>query len=87
MTTTAFALSAFEQIDGLLSSLLRMGEFEACADPRGYIRTSNRLFDALVDAFGYAASDAYASAEEWAAEVVARALLGTLPVVDSECAA
>lgn len=75
-------LHQFEQIDGLMGSLLRMGEFETCADPRGYIRLSNRLFDACVDAFGFAASDDYASALEWAAEIVARALIGTLPVVD-----
>lgn len=82
--TTTITLSQFERIDGLMSSLLRMGEFETCADPRGYIATSNRLFDACVDAFGFAASDAYASALDWAAEIVAKALIGTLEVLDVE---
>ena len=80
-------LSQFERIDGLMSSLLRMGEFETCADPRGYIATENRLFDACVDAFGYATSDAYASGLDWAAETVAKALIGTLDVVDPADAA
>lgn len=39
-----------ERIDSLMGELIRMGQFETCADPRGYIRTSNRLFDACVDA-------------------------------------
>ncbi|MES2904915.1 MAG: hypothetical protein V4696_12075, partial [Pseudomonadota bacterium] len=82
--TMQITLSQFERIDGLMSSLLRMGEFETCADPRGYIATSNRLFDACVDAFGFAASDAYASALDWAAEIVAKALIGTLDVLDVE---
>ena len=72
----------FERIDGLLSQLLRMGTFETCADPRAYIRTTNRLFDALVDALGYASADSWASAEECAADVVARALLGTIEIID-----
>lgn len=69
------SLQQFERIDGLLSSLLRMGEFEACADPRAYIATSNRLFDACVDAMGFGWTNDFASAEEAAAAIVTTALL------------
>lgn len=31
-------------------ALLRFGDFMTCADPRGYIRQSNILFDACLDA-------------------------------------
>lgn len=77
-------LTQFEQIDGLMSSLLRAGPCEACADPRDYIRTENRLLDACIDTLGLAFVDAYASALECAADVVARALLGTIEVLDAE---
>lgn len=76
------ALQQFERIDGLMADLLRMGPFETCADPRGYIRTSNILFDALVDAFGLAFTDDFASALECAAFVVTQALLGLTIVTD-----
>lgn len=75
-------LHQFEQIDGLLSSLLRAGPFEDCADPRGYIRISNRLFDAIVDAMGYEWASDFASAEEAAAQVVTMALTSTSFVTD-----
>ncbi|CAB5162608.1 hypothetical protein UFOVP152_39 [uncultured Caudovirales phage] len=75
-------LHQFEQIDGLMSSILRMGPFETCADPRGYIRASNVLLDKLVDAFGLAFVDTYADALECAAAVVAAALLNPACVVD-----
>ena len=75
-------LPQFEMIDSLMAQLLRMGEFETCADPRAYIRTSNRLFDACVDAVGYDYANDFASALECAADLVARALLGTIAVLD-----
>lgn len=78
----AITLSQFEQIDGLLTSLLRAGPFETCADPRGYIRTSNRLFDACVDAMGYEWTNGFASAEEAAAAIVTMALLDASFVAD-----
>jgi hypothetical protein len=78
----AITLQQFEQIDGLLSSLLRMGPFETCAEPRGYIRTSNRLFDAVVDAMGLDWADSFASAEEAGAAVVTMGLLSASFVVD-----
>lgn len=43
-------LHHFERIDGLYSSLVRLGEFMECADPRKWIALSNRLFDACLDA-------------------------------------
>lgn len=81
------SLHQFETIDGLMSQLLRMGEFETCADPRGYIRTSNMLFDACVDAVGYPYTNDFASALECAATIVAGALLGTIEVSDPDYAA
>ena len=72
--TKPITLRQFEAIDGLYSRLLYMGDFETCADPRGYIALSNRLFDACVDAIGFRAADAFASAEECAATLVTRAL-------------
>lgn len=75
-------LVQFEQIDSLMVELLRAGDFETCADPRGYIRTSNRLLDACIDAVGYAEATSYVDALECAADIVARALIGTIEVVD-----
>lgn len=75
-------LIQFERIDARLSGLLRMGPFETCEWPRGYITASNRLFDACVDAIGLAAADAFASAEECAASIVTGGLLGTIEIVD-----
>jgi hypothetical protein len=68
-------LSTFERIDGLLTKQLRAGPFETCADPHEYIRNSNRLFDACIDAMGWEFIDRYASAEECAAAIVTQALL------------
>lgn len=70
----SITLAAFERIDNLLSQQLRAGQFETCADPRGYIATSNRLFDACIDAMGYNFTNHFASAEDCAAAIVARAL-------------
>lgn len=50
MTQAALSLPTFEQIDGLLSRIDSMGEFMTCADPRGWIRQSNVLLDACLDA-------------------------------------
>ena len=83
---TSITLAQFERIDGLMSSLLRAGTFETCADPRGYIRTENRLLDACIDALGMAFVDGYASALDCAADVVARALIGTIEVLDEVAA-
>ncbi len=77
MTNATITLHQFEQIDGLLSSLLQMGQFETCADPRAYIQTSNILLDACIDAMGYDWTMAWASAEEAAAAIVTRALTST----------
>jgi hypothetical protein len=71
----SITLAAFETIDSLLSQQLRAGDFETCADPREYIRNSNRLLDACIDAMGYAYVDGFASAEHCAAMIVTEALL------------
>lgn len=69
------SLSTFEAIDTLLSQQLRAGDFATCANPRGYIQTSNRLLDACIDAMGVAFVDGFACAEECAAAIVTMALL------------
>lgn len=66
------SLQQFEQIDRLHSSLIRMGDFLTCADPRGYIATSNRLFDACLDA---GMPFDVPSHEEWAAAAICDSLL------------
>jgi hypothetical protein len=71
----SITLRQFEHIDTLLSKQLRAGQFETCADPREYIRTSNRLFDACIDAMGFVYTDQFKSAEECAAAIVTEALL------------
>jgi hypothetical protein len=67
-----FSLSTFERIDGLRDRLARMGDFLTCADPRGYIHASNRLFDACVDAGMAPDEDDH---EEWANAYVVNALV------------
>lgn len=79
MTTT---LQQFEALNELHQSLLRMGDFETCADPRDYIRTSNRLLDACIDTLGYDHVDGFASAEDCAADFIARAMLSADMVED-----
>lgn len=78
------SLSTFETIDSLLSAQLRAGDFATCADPRGYIRTSNRLLDACIDAMGAAYVDHFPSAEHCAAAIVTEALLSSTFVVDAD---
>ena len=73
------ALAQFEAVNELHQSLIRMGDFEACADPRAYVQTSNRLFDACLDA-GMAFDTP--SHEDWAAEFIARAMLSADMVED-----
>jgi len=75
-------LEAFERIDGLLTKQLRAGPFETCADPREYIRNSNRLFDICIDAMGFVYMDQFESAEHCAAAIVTEALLSSTFVED-----
>lgn len=72
MANRHLPLPAFEKIDGLLSSLRYMGDFETCADPRGYVRTTNRLFDACLDA-GMSFDEC--DHEAWATEAVLKTLV------------
>ncbi len=67
-------LHQFETIDGLYNELTRMGDFLTCADPRAWVRLSNRLDAAVIDAIGYDASMAFESAEVAAADLICRAL-------------
>jgi len=71
----SITIHQFERIDGLLSKQLRAGPFETCADPQEYIRNSNRLFDACIDAMGFVYMDQFSSAEHCAAAIVTEALL------------
>lgn len=65
-------LQKFETVDGALNALLRRGDFMTCADPRGYVRDSNILLDACLDA-GMPRDEA--DHELWALEFVSRKLL------------
>ena len=71
----SITLYQFERIDTLLSKQLRDGPFETCEDPHQYIKNSNRLFDACIDAMGFVYMDQFASAEDCAAAIVTTALL------------
>lgn len=42
-------LQQFEVVDSLFDQLIRMGDFETCADPRKYVQVSNCLFDACLE--------------------------------------
>ena len=68
----AFNLQKFEQVDGALSALRYAGDFMTCGDPRAWIRKSNILFDACIDA-GMSRDEP--NHEEWAAGYVIHALL------------
>ena len=86
MTLHTITLTQFEAIDGAMSSILRMGPFETCADPRSYIRAENRLFDLCVEAAGFPFTNDFASSLECAATIVTRALTGQIEVLDAEAA-
>lgn len=78
--STTITLAQFERVDGLLAEVLRRPALERLMeDPaaarRLYFMPEWKLFDALVETFGYAASEAYSGAEEWATEVVTHALM------------
>jgi hypothetical protein len=68
---TTLTIRHFEEIDGLHSQLIRMGDFMDCADPRVWIAVSNRLLDACVDAGMAYDHDDHVG---WAAERVLKTL-------------
>ena len=74
MTTQSYAaakLQHFEKVDGAFDALCRAGDFMTCADPRAWIRKSNILLDACIDAeMPYDADPA-----EWAPEYITAALV------------
>lgn len=76
-------LSQFEAIDSAFQEMMRLGSFETCADPRKWIRSSNVLLDACIDALGLDYVNNFASAEECAANVITQALLSADMVVDA----
>lgn len=60
--------ATLEALNEAHQSVLRLGDFMTCADPRGFIRQNNILLDACLDAgMSYDESDYHA----WAAERVA----------------
>jgi len=84
----AITLQQFEQIDGLLNAVRAFGDIDALvlngatAEVSAYIHTSNRLFDACIDAIGYDAADAFPCAEDCAADIIVRGLTSSTYVVD-----
>lgn len=92
---TQITLAQFERIDGLFNDCLRRPQIEdVMAHPlasRDYVRTvffvpEWKLFDACVEAIGYAAASAYASATECAADLLTACLLGRVETLDVEAA-
>lgn len=61
-----------EVLNDAHDALLRCGDFTTCADPRDWVRKSNRLYDACVDA-GMDRDEAVH--EAWAAARIAEWLL------------
>lgn len=76
----AITLQQFEKIDSNLSAIFRLGDIDALvangdqAAVQTYIRTSNRLYDACVDAMGLDWVNDWHSVEEAAAAIVTMAL-------------
>jgi len=68
----ALTLQQFEQIDGLHSQLLYMGDLESCADSRAWFRASWRLLDACLDA---GMSHDEPDHHEWAVTAITRELV------------
>lgn len=67
-----FNEAAMETLSTAFNALGCMGDFEACADPRAYIRTENRLVDACINAgMAYDEDDHHA----WAAKAVTNWLM------------
>lgn len=64
-----------EILSGALNAVLLAGDFETCADPRGFIRNENLLIDAAVDC-GMKHDHAYP--REWASAMVAYWLAGPI---------
>jgi hypothetical protein len=67
-----FNLSTFETVDGALDAFFRAGDFMTCADPRNWVRKSNELFDACLDAGMHYEHDDHVA---WASEYVVNALV------------
>ena len=74
-------LADFERINDALNSLLRMGDFMTCADPRAWNGAFNRLLDYCLDA-GMDWNELCPI--EWASHVIADALTGKIETIDEE---
>ena len=74
-------LADFERIDGAMSTLNYMGDFETCEDPRAWIGAFNRLLDYCLDA-GMKWGEPCPT--EWAAQIIADALTGKIETIDEE---
>jgi len=72
MTDADFNLRSFERVDSAYMALIRAGDFMDSADPRAWIRKSNVLLDACIDA-GMRHDEC--DHVLWAGEYVTRALL------------
>ena len=92
---TQITLAQFETIDGLFNDCLRRPLIEdVIAHPlasRDYLRTvfyvpEWKLFDACVEAIGYAAASEYAGAVECAADLLTACLTGRVETLDVEAA-
>lgn len=75
-------LAHFEALDAARSEQLRMGDFDTCADPRAYVRASNRVFGALIDICGYDRLDQVNDHEAFADEIITAGLTGSINVED-----
>ena len=74
-------LADFERIEGALGSLLSMGDFITCEDPRAWNRAFNRLLDYCLDA----GMDWYERCPiKWASQIIADALTGKIETIDEE---
>lgn len=73
------SLAQFEAVNEAHTALIRMGEFIECADQRRYIRQSNVLLDACIDAGMH-----YDEADHlvWAAKFIHDCLLDGIRVTD-----
>lgn len=88
-------LHQFEQIDGLFQACLARPDIEAVMAHEyataDYVRTVYfapewKLLNACIDAIGYDAANAFPSAVDCAADLLTKAMLGTVDVLDVEAA-
>ncbi len=74
------SLAQFELVNDAYTALFYLGDFETSADPRAWIRASNRLLDACIDAGMN--HDAPGDHQAWAAKFCTHCLTGSIEVTD-----